>query len=243
MISIVAVNHNTRDWAELLIQSVRKFTHLDYELVIIDNASKDGSAEWLSGQKDIIFKPLGTNIGHGQGLDFAMQFVKGKYCFAFDIDTHVQREGWETDLIALYNSDYRIRLVAAKGGKPDDSPPKPIHPCWMLYERAFFKDWNLSFVARDGYDVGRKIYYDIVKAGFKVFRIDSGYEPDGSKFYPGSFGTEYYIGGQPSLYHEWYSARMWQKKQVDNYKREDFERNKQAVFGHPLVKDILAWKK
>lgn len=241
IITLISVNYNTREWAELFIKSVRKFTQLDYEIVIVDNASKDDSVEWLAEQKDIVFKPLYSNIGHGRGLDFAMQFARGQYCFAFDIDTHVQREGWEADLISLYKSDYRIRLVAAKGGEPDDNPPKPIHPCWMLFETKFFRDNNLSFVPRDGYDVGRKIYYDIIDKGYQVLRIESRYEPDGQKFYPGSFGTEYYIGGQASLYHEWYSARMWKKEQVDNYRREDFERHKRIVFSHPLVKEILAW--
>ena len=280
MLSLLSVNYNTLDWAKLLVQSIRKFTASPYELIVVDNASVDGSREWLAEQKDVNYpglKPrasragseassqglkynyrqlreesqgqfiklisLDKNIGHGKGLDLALENASSEWCVVLDIDTHIQREGWETDLLSLYKSDYRIRLIAAKGGNPDDVPPKPIHACWMFFETKFFKDNNLSFIARDGYDVGRKIYYDITGMGHKVLRIGAGYEPDGQKFYPGTFGTEYYIGGRPTLFHHWYASRMWHKAQVDGYRLEDFEKHKALLFSMPLVREILAWRK
>ena len=50
-VSIVVVNYNTRKLLEDCLLSVEKHLDgvLDYELIVVDNASKDGSPEWLTG--------------------------------------------------------------------------------------------------------------------------------------------------------------------------------------------------
>lgn len=242
MISIIAVNYNTLPWLELLVKSVRKFTAYTHEIIIFDNNSSDGSRTWLEKQRDVRATLFETNIKHGPALDFALHAARYPYCLVLDIDAHLQRSGWEEDLLTLYKSAPDIRLVAAKGTEnPDQLGAKPIHACFQFFERQFFLDNSLSFIARDGHDVGRKNYYDIKALGFEVVRIGAGYEPNGEKFYSGAYGDEYYIDGKPTAYHQWYSARFWQKEQVDNYKAEDFNRMKSLLFDQPLVKEILAY--
>ena len=46
------------------IESIRRTCNSDtYELIVIDNASKDGSVEWLREQKDIILIENAENVG------------------------------------------------------------------------------------------------------------------------------------------------------------------------------------
>lgn len=254
MISIVAVNHNCLDWTKLLINSVRKFTAVPYQIIIVDNASEDGSAEWLREQKDIKTIFMVKNIGHGLGLDWGIQSAAYRYCLVLDIDAHLQRQGWDDDFMKLYFSNPKIRLVAAKGGDPEgklyneesarkwvtgDPRTKPIHACFQFFETKFFIDNKLSFAPRDKYDVGRKNYYDVIDLGHEVLRIPAGYEKDKRKFYDGAWGDEYYINGKPTIYHNWYSARMWKKDKVDNHTKEEHAKRKEIIFSHPFVKEIL----
>jgi len=240
MISILSVNYNCIDWVKLLINSVRKFTNVPYEIIIIDNASEDGSAEWLRAQKDIkaIFNE--KNIGHGRGLDLGIKSVAYNYCLVLDIDAHLQRLGWDHDFIRLY-SNPKIKLIAAKGG--DTRKTKPIHACFQFFETKFFIDNKLSFTPRDGHDVGRKNYYDVINLGYEVLRIPAGYEPDKKKFYDGAWGDEYYINDKRTIYHNWYSSRMWKKEKVDSLTKEEFKKRKSIIFNQPLVKEILNYEK
>jgi hypothetical protein len=94
----------------------------------------------------------------------------------------------------------------------------------------------MSFVPGQ-HDVGRKNYYDVTGRGHNVERVF-----DGPQFYPGAYGDEYYIGGQPTLYHHWYSSRMARVPEggkVDNYLKSDYEANKRHIFSMPLVRRIL----
>ena len=256
MISIVSVNYNCIEWMKLLVNSVRKFTVVPHELIIVDNHSEDGSARWLEGQKDVKSILLDLNIKHGPGLDLGIKYATKDFCFVMDIDAHLQRKNWDLDLISLYYSKPKIKLIAAKGGDPEnklsseeagkkwetgDSRKKPIHACFQFFETAFFRDSKLSFIPRDGHDVGRKNYYDVVDLGYEVLRIPASYEDIRTKrkFYEGAWGDEYYIKGQRIIYHNWYSSRMYNKDKVDNLTREVFEKHKKVIFEHPKVKEIL----
>lgn len=257
MISIIAVSCNTLDWTKLLVQSVRKFTTMPHELMIIDNNSSDGTVEWLGEQKDIRVFALNQNLGHGGGLDFGIKNVRFPYTLVLDIDAHLQRKGWDFDFFELYKNNEKIKMIAAKGGDPEGKltcqesidkwetaniAKKPIHACFQFFNTKFFHKNGLSFVPREGHDVGRKNYFDVIRLGYEVMRIAPGYEDMETqrKFYPGAWGDEHYIRGKPTIYHNWYSARMWKKDKVDNLTKEEHERRKDIIFNHPFVKEILA---
>jgi len=257
MISIVAVNCNTLDWMKLLVQSVRKFTTVPYEIIIVDNNSEDGSQVWLKEQRDVLALMMNRNFGHGKGLDFGINYAEHPFIMVMDIDAHLQRKGWDLDFFDLYTKDKDIKLIAAKGGDPEgkltcqesiekwataNAKKKPIHACFQFFNKKFFKENKLSFEPREGQDVGRKNYFDIIGLGYKVHRIAPGYEDavEKRKFYPGSFGDNYYLFGEPFLYHNWYSARMWRADKVDNVTRGQHFKGKEAVFNHPFVKEILS---
>lgn len=46
--SIVLLSYNTRELTQNCIESIRRYTPRgSYEIIVIDNASHDGSVEWL----------------------------------------------------------------------------------------------------------------------------------------------------------------------------------------------------
>ena len=57
MTSIIMLSYNTLGYTKLAIESIRKHTAPGtYEIIIVENASKDGSREWLEQQDDICFQ-------------------------------------------------------------------------------------------------------------------------------------------------------------------------------------------
>lgn len=51
--SIVILSYNTLSYTKLCIESIRAYTKKSYEIIVVDNASTDGSLEWLKEQPDI----------------------------------------------------------------------------------------------------------------------------------------------------------------------------------------------
>lgn len=58
-ISVVIVVHNEKSELEICLDSIRKFSDVkDLQVIIIDNASNDGTKEWLASQKDIAYATM-----------------------------------------------------------------------------------------------------------------------------------------------------------------------------------------
>jgi GT2 family glycosyltransferase len=87
-VSIILVNYNTKDLIINCINSIKEHTiGLSYEIIIVDNGSKDGSKDFFSKQKDITYLYQTNNIGFGQANNLGARFARGKYLFLLNSDT------------------------------------------------------------------------------------------------------------------------------------------------------------
>ncbi|MBZ9686396.1 glycosyltransferase [Clostridium estertheticum] len=74
--SIVILTHNKLKYTKLCIESIREYTDKNnYEIIVVDNHSTDGTVNWLNNQRDIksIFNEegLGFPKGCNQGINIA----------------------------------------------------------------------------------------------------------------------------------------------------------------------------
>ena len=69
-VSFVILSYNSLECTKQCIESIRNTCDADiYEIVVADNASTDGSVEWLREQKDIIYIENETNVGFPAGCN------------------------------------------------------------------------------------------------------------------------------------------------------------------------------
>ncbi len=86
--SIIIVNYNTKEITRSCIESVIENTHnLDYEIILVDNASLDGSRELFSGYPNITYLYLNENIGFGRANNRALGLAQGRNIFFLNSDT------------------------------------------------------------------------------------------------------------------------------------------------------------
>ncbi|STO30816.1 dTDP-Rha:alpha-D-GlcNAc-pyrophosphate polyprenol, alpha-3-L-rhamnosyltransferase [Fusobacterium necrogenes] len=89
-VSIIIVNYNTLDLTKNTIESVfEKTKGLNYEVILVDNASTDGSIEFFENSyKDkVIFIKNNENLGFGRANNKGIEIAKGKYIFLLNSDT------------------------------------------------------------------------------------------------------------------------------------------------------------
>jgi GT2 family glycosyltransferase len=108
LVSIIIVSHNSRDWLAVCLSSIRRQAYSPLEVIIVDNASQDGSAEWLSSQKEAEIGLL--RLEQAQSLAYALnrgiEAAQGDYYLLLNPDV----------LLA----DHAISaLVSEAGGKSD----------------------------------------------------------------------------------------------------------------------------
>ena len=87
-VSVIIVNYNTIELTLNCINSI--FTHtlgIDFEVIVVDNNSDDGSGEILRLDKRIVFIQNLANEGFGSANNIGYQYAKGKYLFLLNSDT------------------------------------------------------------------------------------------------------------------------------------------------------------
>ena len=87
-VSIIIVNYNTLHVLKPCLDSIIEHTiGIDYEIIVVDNGSTDGSIEVLSQDNRITLIQTGENLGFGKANNKGLEQAKGKYILFLNSDT------------------------------------------------------------------------------------------------------------------------------------------------------------
>lgn len=87
-LSIIIITWNERENLERCLYSL--LDKVDFgrdEVIVVDNGSKDGSAEFVASLPQIRYFPLERNFGVGPARNRGLFLARGKYCMTLDNDT------------------------------------------------------------------------------------------------------------------------------------------------------------
>lgn len=222
-ITVVASHFRTEEWARMMVDSVRKNSSEEHEIIITDNS---GDLNPIEGVK--ILHPEG-NLGHGGGLDHAIHNATTRYVLALDIDAHILSKGWEDALLNEINAEPKTVIVGAKG-----DCLKPYRPCVSFVDRDYFMANKHSYenvpVEWKGQhmviDVGVFMALRTLHDEYKIRGIEVG-----ESVYHDVWGDTYWLAGKPMFYHNWYSSRFTTgDNEIDGRKKEDFLKAKESIF-------------
>jgi GT2 family glycosyltransferase len=113
-VSIAILTYNNLDYTKICLESVfNRTSYLNYEVIVVDNASTDGTQEYLRVLADkeeklrIILN--NENVGFASGNNQAAKIAEGKYLILLNNDTVVPH-GWVSRLLK-YLRDPSIGMV------------------------------------------------------------------------------------------------------------------------------------
>jgi GT2 family glycosyltransferase len=112
--SIIILTFNQLEYTKKCLQSIAQYTSVPYELIIVDNGSTDGTAQFLENYanehvncKVILNK---ENLGFAGGNNQGIAAARGDYILLLNNDVIVTRD-WLERLIAHIESDENIGMV------------------------------------------------------------------------------------------------------------------------------------
>ncbi|MFC1488441.1 glycosyltransferase family 2 protein [Thermodesulfobacteriota bacterium] len=108
MTSIIIAVHNSLEYTKQCIQSVRDHSR-DYELIVIDNASGDETADWLTDQDDVTVLRNDANVGFPISVNQGAARAAGDHLCLLNNDCIVT-PGWLDRLLACMGK-HRVDIV------------------------------------------------------------------------------------------------------------------------------------
>ena len=122
-LSIIIVNYTTKDFLLPCVKGIIENTkNLEYEIIIVDNASEDGSAEYVKQKLMKRFDMVrliepGANIGFSAGNNLGIKAGKGRYALIINSDILI----WDNALEQMVN-------FMDKRPKAGIAGPRLLHP-------------------------------------------------------------------------------------------------------------------
>lgn len=89
MVSIIIVNYNTKELTFECIKSIYQQTKdVEFQIILVDNASSDGSADYLRKSFPLIdIIESSSNLGFGRANNLGNKIAKGDFLFLLNSDT------------------------------------------------------------------------------------------------------------------------------------------------------------
>ena len=136
-VSIIIVNYNTKELILNCIQSIyEKTIGIDYEIIVVDNASVDGSQNMVMDIfKDVKLIYLKENIGFGRANNEGVKIATGKNILFLNSDTILLNNAIKT-LSDFLNNNAKI---GACGGNLYDENLKPTHSYRRIFPSVLYE--------------------------------------------------------------------------------------------------------
>ena len=125
-VSVIIVNYNTLELTKNTIDSViEKTKDLSYEIILVDNASTDGSVEFFENEykNKITFIKNNENLGFGKANNKGAEVAKGKYIFLLNSDTLLINNA----IKILFNFMEKYKKIGICGGNLYTQELEPTH--------------------------------------------------------------------------------------------------------------------
>ena len=95
--SIVILTFNELEYTKRCVESIRRHTPEPYEIIFVDNGSKDGTIKWLrelvKQNSHVKLIENGRNLGFAKGCNQGIEAAAGEFILLLNNDT-VVTEGW-----------------------------------------------------------------------------------------------------------------------------------------------------
>ena len=195
-VTVVTVNYWSLLYVQTLVEAVRRFSPPDVEILVVDNASRDGSKAWLASRDDVRSIALPVNILHGRALDLAVMRCTTEFFIALDVDAFPIREGW-MDVVL----DPLREGATVAGGTLHSGAIDYAHPCFMAMRVSRFVEERHSFIEF------RRNNRLVMDTGIAITQREGAHAhlvPATSVRGPGYTGTVY----GDAVYHNFWSTRL-----------------------------------
>ena len=115
LVSVIIPNYNGKDYIRDCLESLKCQDFKDFDVLVVDNASEDGSADIVGNEyKEVTLKRLSQNFGFSRAANEGLKIcASSDYVLLLNADTRVDR-GFVGAMYRAVSADERIFSASAK---------------------------------------------------------------------------------------------------------------------------------
>ncbi len=164
LVSVIVLNYNAGKLLLNCIESVKKSTYKNLEIIVVDNISTDKSQETCKEKyPDIKLIQNNENFGYCEGNNIGIREAKGDYIIILNPDTIVEYN-WVEELISAYNKFgeglYQPKILSLEKTQILQSTGNMLHIFGFGFARDKGKNDNLekNTIEKIGYASGTCLF-------------------------------------------------------------------------------------
>ncbi len=151
-VTVIIPNFNGMAFLPGCIESLRRQSFRQFDILVVDNGSSDGSAEWLEEQ-EIRTLRLAENQGFAGGVNRGIEACDSEYVILLNNDTQVL-DGFVSELVRGIEESERLFSVGAMMIRADDhtkidSAGDGLTVLGWAYQRGADQDVTMHLSERD----------------------------------------------------------------------------------------------
>ena len=114
LFSVVIPNWNGKHFLQSCLDSLRAQTHPNIEVIIVDNASSDGSQEYIkTAYPEVFLIELSENQGFTGACNIGMEKATGEIVSLLNNDTEVE-PNWIAEIVSAFDRHPDVGMIASK---------------------------------------------------------------------------------------------------------------------------------
>jgi glycosyltransferase involved in cell wall biosynthesis len=206
-VSIVTVAYDSHFFVRLLVERVRTMVGpRDYEIIVVDRGSRDGTREWVRQQPDVRLvakRQWGRRHSHGEAAEAGARGARHPVVVLMDSDAHPVDPGWLEMTADRLDSHWRLAGAEFHGNHRQNPYGRYIHPHFMAFWQ---EDLGHHVVLRklrgDDTDTGEEATIRLLDARLGVLG------------HPIEFCERFAVGNtsvptvSAGVFHAWYATRL-----------------------------------
>ena len=149
ILTIIIVNWNNKNLLRDCLRSIYNIqSHYNYEIIVIDNNSEDGSAELIKNEfPNVVLIENDKNLGFAKANNQAIKIAKAKYTLLLNNDTIVTQTDCFDRMFWFMEENPRVGVLGCKLLFPDgtlQSLGERFPSVWEIFKSQvlFLKTWK-----------------------------------------------------------------------------------------------------
>ena len=212
---VITLNWNGREWLGDCLRSVLDMDYPNFEVVVVDNGSTDGSVEFLHRTFPVQVVETGSNLGYARGLNVGLEYAAGRgaeYFLVMNNDTVIEK-GALTALVETALTCIRAGFVTGK--VYFHSQPDVLQTVGKEEDPIRWNGRHIGWRERDvgQYDeVAERIFVDdvVTLVDRRVYDEVGGYDP---QFFVQAAEFDWQARAKKEYWRSYYTpkARLWHR--------------------------------